>query len=285
MEKSPLKQTMDTIPSLGAQTLGVDLRNTTGMFQTPGYMADSASRTGNSMQLGPAFAMGMMEGVGGIASGLIGSSERNSRQINAQTEYNNLLQAYKDLDVSNLYAGVENQYKDMENVYEDMTVNQQQAEFEKQMFSQQQANIMQGLSAAAGGSGIAGLAQALSNQAQVATQRASASIGMQEAQIQQLQRGEASRLQMAEREGAARAEEMRLAGAETARGLKWDKRATLLGMSQQELAEANRAQAEGQASLWGGVGQVIGGIAGFALGGPMGAMAGSQLGGSLGRSF
>ena len=54
-------------------------------------------------------------------------------------------------------------------------------------------------------------------------------------------------------------------------------------MSQQELAEANRAQAEGQAALWGGVGQVVGGIAGFALGGPMGAMAGSQLGGSLFR--
>ena len=233
----------------------------------------------------PAFTMGMMEGVGGIVSGLIGSSERNNRQINAQTEYNNLLQAYKDLDVSNLYAGVENQYEDMENVYEDMTVNQQQAEFERQMFSQQQANIMQGLSAAAGGSGIAGLAQALSNQAQVATQRASASIGMQEAQIQQLQRGEASKLQMLEREGAARAEELRLAGAETARGLKWDKRATLLGMSQQELAEANRAQAEGQAALWGGVGQVVGGIAGFALGGPVGAGIGSQLGGSIGRSF
>ena len=33
-----------------------------------------------------------------------------------------------------------------------MTVNQQQAQFEKQMQQQQQANIMQGLKGAAGGS-------------------------------------------------------------------------------------------------------------------------------------
>ena len=40
---------------------------------------------------------------------------------------------------------------------------------------------MQGLRGAAGGSGIAGLAQALANQGQLQTQRISASIGQQEA--------------------------------------------------------------------------------------------------------
>ena len=85
----------------------------------------------------------------------------------------------------------------MENVYEDLTVNQQQAQFEAQQGAQQRANIMQSMRGAAGGSGIASLAQAMANQGQLATQRAGASIGMQESRIQQIRAGEAGRLQIA----------------------------------------------------------------------------------------
>ena len=97
----------------------------------------------------------------------------------------------------------ENPYENMENVYEDLTVNQQQAQFQAQQGSQQRANIMQGLRGAAGGSGIAGLAQAMANQGQLQTQQISASIGQQEAANQRLKAGEASRIQRAEREGEA----------------------------------------------------------------------------------
>ena len=86
----------------------------------------------------------------------------------------------------------ENPYENMENVYEDLTVNQQQAQFQAQQGSQQRANIMQGLRGAAGGSGIAGLAQAMANQGQLQTQQISASIGQQEAANQRLKAGEAS---------------------------------------------------------------------------------------------
>jgi len=68
-----------------------------------------------------------------------------------------------------------------ENVYEDLTINQQQAQFEAQQGAQQRANIMDTMRGAAGGSGIAGLAQMLANQGQLSTQRAAASIGQQEA--------------------------------------------------------------------------------------------------------
>ena len=214
----------------------------------------------------PQAMMGVAQGLGGILQGAIGSGRRRQEQIAAQGEYDKILQQYKDLDTSNLYADVENQYTGMENVYEDLTVNRQQAEFERDMFRQQQANIMQGFSAAAGGSGIAGLAQALANQGQIAARQAGASIGAQESRINMLRAQEASRLQLSERTGEARAEAMRLAGAERARGLEYRQTATQLGMSQQRLAQANMARARAQAALYGGIGSLAGTAAMAAIG-------------------
>ena len=54
---------------------------------------------------------------------------------------------------------------------------------------------------AAGGSGIAALAQAMANQSQIANQKASASIATQEKQNQAAERKEAGRIQDLEREG------------------------------------------------------------------------------------
>ena len=197
-------------------------------------------------------------GIGGLIQGLVGRGKRRNAQKAAQTEYDKMLAEYKNLDTSNLYADVENKYMDMENTYEDLTVNQQQAEFERQTFQQQQANIMQGLSGAAGGSGIAALAQAMANQGQLAAQRASASIGLQESKIGMLQAQEASRIQQLERAGEAQAEAQRLAGAETARSLQYQLTGTQLGMAQQGLAGANQAVAAGDAALYGGIGSLVG---------------------------
>ena len=74
----------------------------------------------------------------------------------------------------------------IQNTYEDLTVNQQQAEFQAEQGAQARANILQSLQGAAGGSGIAGLAQTLANQQQLQAQQISASIGQQEAANQQL---------------------------------------------------------------------------------------------------
>jgi len=231
--------------------------------------SSSAPRGGidYAANMSPQAMMGVAQGMGGILQGLIGSTRRRNEQIAAQDEYDKILQQYKDLDTSNLYADVENKYTNMENVYEDLTVNQQQAEFERDMFRQQQANIMQGFSAAAGGSGIAGLAQALANQGQIAARRAGASIGAQESRINMLRAQEAGRLQQLERTGEAQAEAMRLAGAERARGLEYRQTATQLGMSQQRLAQANMARARAEAALYGGIGSLAGTAAMAAIGG------------------
>ena len=154
----------------------------------------------------------------------------------------------------------------MENTFEDLTVNQQQAEFERSMFEQQQANIMSNLRGAAGSSGIAGLAQALANQALVQSQKAAGSIGLQESRNQVLKAQEASKIQFAERGGEAQAEAMRLAGAETARGLEYQKTTTLFGMAQQDLAAANQAIAASNAALYGGIGSLAGTVLGAGIG-------------------
>ena len=210
--------------------------------------------------------------VGGLAQlgiSLAGRGDRIREQEAAERQNRRMMQEYRDLDTSNIYGQVRNPYENIEtefeNVYEDLTVNQQQAQFERQMAQQQQANIMQDLRGAAGGSGIAGLAQAMANQGQLQAQRASASIGMQESQNQRLAAQGAQQARAMEQQalqtrmtGAAQAQQMRLQGEEASRALEYQKTGTLLGMSQQRLAAANQARQIAAQQQMSAVGQIVG---------------------------
>ena len=213
-----------------------------------------------------AFAtVAMIGGIAALAGGgaklgmaLAGRGDRIKEQNDARIQLQERMEEYEDLDTSNIYADVQNKYTNLENTFEDMTVNQQQAQFIAQQGMQQRANIMNQMRGAAGGSGIAALAQAMANQGQLATQKAGASIGLQESKIQQLQAREASRLQQLERSGEAQAEKMRLAGAERSRGLEYSKTGTLLGMSQQRMGAANLARAQAKQQQLSAVGDIVG---------------------------
>ena len=209
-------------------------------------------------------------GVAKLGMSLAGRRKRIQEQTEANQELQEQKQAFESLDTSNVYADVENKYANIqtefENVYEDMTVNQQQAQFEKQMFQQQQANIMQGLKGAAGGSGIAALAQTMANQGQIGAQRISASIGAQESAQQMAKAQGAAGVQRMEqaadyqvRAGEAQAEAMRLSGEETARGLEWQKTGTLLGMAQQRKGAADAARQQAKAEQMSAVGDIAAG--------------------------
>ena len=187
---------------------------------------------------------GAIKGVAGIAGGIIGSRKRKREEKAAQREMNMRKSQYEALDTSNLYAG-------MENTMEDLTVNQQQAQFTQQAQQQALASTMTGLQGAAGGSGIAALAQSLAGQQMQAAQQASASIGAQEQQNQMLQAQSAQRLQELEAQGATQA-----------RQLEYDKTGTLLGMSQQRLGAAKQARAAATQSIVGGSGAIGGAVAG-----------------------
>ncbi len=198
--------------------------------------------------------VGIIEGAMGIAQGLIGRQKRKQAQIDANNNYETRMEDYQALDTSNLAAGFENTFS--ENVYEDITVNTQQADFMAQQQAQNQANIMQGLQGAAGGSGIAGLAQALANQSTMANQKASALIGAQEQKNQLL----VGKGELAMQKGEMIAQQTRLKGEAAARQLESDKTATLLGMSQMEKAAADKAMADANSALYGGIGKIAGGI-------------------------
>ena len=213
-----------------------------------------------------AVAIGVGVAGAGIAGAVMagqGSEERAAEARAARAEMERYKREYKNLDTSNIQANVRNQFRGMENTFEDITINQQQAQFEAQQGAQQRANIMQNLRGAAGASGIAGLAQAMAQQGALATQRASASIGAQESRLQFAKAQEASRLQTLEREGELKAQEARLKGAETARGLEYQKTSTLLGMAQQRSAAARQAQAQAkqaQIDAITGIGTNLGGM-------------------------
>jgi len=172
-----------------------------------------------------------------------GRKGRIAEQKAAAAEMEANKKAYEQIDTSNTYANLENKF-------EDITVNQQQAQFEAQQNQQQQANLMNSMNAAAGGSGIAALAQAMANQGQLSAQKASASIGMQEAQNQKLVAQEASKNQQLE-----------AAGEQTSQQREADKRATLLGMSQQRKGASDQAREVAKQQAMAGVGTIASGLA------------------------
>jgi hypothetical protein len=90
---------------------------------------------------------------------------------------------------------------------------------------------------AAGGSGIAGLAQALANQGALQTQQISASIGQQESRNQMAAARGASAVQIAERQGDQFVQQAEM-----------DRQATLLGMQMGQTTGANLAEQQAQAN-------------------------------------
>ena len=187
--------------------------------------------------------MSGVQGLMGIAGGIIGSGKRKREQRRAQEEFNRRKGQFESLDTSNVYAG-------LENVYEDLTVNQQQAEFANRAQQQSLANTMAGMQGAAGGSGIAALAQAMANQSSMNAERASVSIGQQERQNQMAQMQQESNLQRMEAAGELKSREAEL-----------NKISTLMGMSGQRVQAANEARNAATQGILGGVGNLAGGFA------------------------
>jgi len=192
-------------------------------------------------------AMGAIKGLAGIAGGIIGSGARKREQKAAQAEYDVNKQRMEGADTSNVWAN-------QENVYEDLTVNTQQADFVTQQQAQGMADTMGSLKGAAGGSGIAALAQSLAGQQSQNAQSASVSIGQQEASNQAAERQMAGQLQQQETMGELES-----------RAAEKDKVDTMLGMSQQRLGAANEARSAATSSIIGGVAGLAGAAANSGL--------------------
>lgn len=187
---------------------------------------------------------GAIGGLTKIAGGIIGSGKRKREQAAAQNEFDMYKQQYNELDTSNLYAN-------LENTMEDLTVDQRAAQFQLQAQQQGQANIMDQMAGAAGGAGIAALAQTMANQQAANAQAAAANIGAQE-----------SRNQMARATMAGQLQTLEAQGADKARQLQYSKTGTQLGMAGRRLAAANAAREAATQSILGGVGDLAGAAVG-----------------------
>jgi hypothetical protein len=179
-------------------------------------------------------------GIADIAGGLVGGRARRQEQREARKEYARRMEEFANMTFTNPYAN-------MQNTFEDLTVNQQEAQFTAQQQQQGLANTMEAFRGAAGGSGIASLAQALSNQQSMNLQKAAASIGQQEARNQALTAKGAMQVQMAEAQGEQYVQDK-----------EFGRTSTLLGMSQERLAAANQARQQATQQLMGGIGKVAG---------------------------
>ena len=175
-----------------------------------------------------------------IIDGAKQAKDAKAEAAEAKKEYERNKEMFAGLDTSNPYAN-------MENTMEDLTVNKQAAEFQKQQQMQQQANILDQMKGAAGGSGIAALAQAMANQGALDAQKASADIARQESANQQAQASEASRLQSMERQGEVMSREMEKS-----------KVTGLLGMSQSEMQQAEARRAAANEQIMSGITDVAG---------------------------
>ena len=198
---------------------------------------------------------GAINAFSGIAKAVQGKKAAAAAKIEAdkaRVEMEKQKDAFAALDTSNPYAN-------MENTMEDLTVNQQQAEFTKQNNMQNQANIMGQMRGAAGSSGIAALAQSLSNQGSLQAQQASASIGAQEAQNQKATAAEAGRIQTLERQGEMQS-----------RNMQFGKTKSLLGMAAGDVSNAQAMEAAGNQQRMAGIGDAIGGVTDIATSGLFG---------------
>ena len=187
-----------------------------------------------------AAVVGGVTGLAKLGMSLGGRKKRIAEQKAAKKEMAAKKKAYAALDVSNTF-------KNMENKMEDLTINQKGMELESQKGAQSRSNIMSGMNAAAGGSGIAALAQTMANQGQLAAQAAGDKIGTQEAANQKAMSTEASSLQMKEREGESIAQQRAM-----------DKQGTLLGMAQQRTGAANQARADAKNAQMSAIGSIGG---------------------------
>ena len=191
-----------------------------------------------------AIAQGAAKSLGGIANivtSSIGGGQRRAEQRTAQKEFELARAAYANQEITNPYAN-------LQNTAEDLTVNQQQAQFQAQQQQQSLANTMGGMQGAAGGSGIAALAQAMANQQQQGMQKASASIGLQEQRNQQMAAQQGARIQMQKAHGALQQEQRQAA-----------LQGEMLSMSAERKSAADEAREQAKEGLMSGITDFVGG--------------------------
>ena len=193
-------------------------------------------------------AAGLAMGAGKMIAGGVQTKKAKKRQQEAKDQMDKDVEKYMTKEIRNPYAN-------MENTMEDLTVNTQAADFAAQKSEQARADIMSNMNQAAGGSGIAALAQTMANQAQQEAQKASSSIAEQELANEKAERKEAGNLQELEVQGDVMVD-----------NLERDRLATKVGMSSAEVMAENQAVQSAEELMQSGASDIGGAVGGMDLG-------------------
>ena len=187
--------------------------------------------------------MKFLGAVAQLAGGLIGRGKKKSDLEAANTQAQADKDAYRNMKITN-------PYEDLQNTAEDLTVNTQEADMQRDMMQQQQANMMGSMEQA--GSFDAGNIQAMMGAASQSARQASASIGAQESANQKMAAQQASSNQMATAQGEAQRQANQA-----------DMNANLMNMSREDAANAQAAVDQSTADIVGGGAGIVGGVAGM----------------------
>lgn len=156
-----------------------------------------------------------LQAIGPLAEA-IGAGSRNKQARleaeQAQARIDQQREMLKMLDTSNPYINLENSL-------EDVTVNLKQAEMQRDMLAQSQANTLDQLRQGAGTSGIAALATALAQRGDLQAQKIGAELGKQEMGINLAAAKQAQANQTAERQGEMMARQMEFGKIESQLGI------------------------------------------------------------------
>ena len=204
----------------------------------------------------------ILQGTASVIGSYVDHGKRKAARDRAQSAYDQSLDAYFSQDISNPFAN-------MENTMEDLTVNTQAADFAAAQQAQGLSDVLGQTRQAAGGSGIAALAQSLANQQSQNALSASASTGQQEAANQRAAAQQAGMNQMQMLQGEAGVQ---------------DRRSQLLGERfQVDAGELATREAAVQAAIDArvqGFGQIAGGVGDAFM---MGVGGDAQVFGKLGK--
>ena len=187
--------------------------------------------------------MKFLGAVAQLAGGLIGRGKKKSDLEAANTQAELDKEAYRNTEITN-------PYENLQNTAEDLTVNTQEADMQRDMMQQQQANMMGSMEQA--GSFDAGNIQAMMGAASQSARQASASIGAQESANQKMAAQQASSNQMATAQGEAQRQANQA-----------DMNANLMNMSREDAANAQAAVDQSTADIVGGGAGIVGGVAGM----------------------
>ena len=218
------------------------------------------------MKLAPLVQIGLAAapGIIGAVGSLFGRKKRRQEQRDARKNLEQAKKAFESIEYKNPYADLQNPYA--ENVYEDMTVDTQAADYLREQQQQSQANTMQQLRGVAGSSGVAGLAQQMSNISTGQARQASMQIAQQERANQQL------RLQGEQKKQTAQGQ-VDIAKMQGEAGRQKQEQArigALYGLGIDRMDAADKARQTARAGVISGLGQAAGGVAGlYAPGGSL----------------